>query len=101
MNYQSYQNLMLLTSSNTKRTLMHLCMFTNSAQSPKLKTVYRHKNSFEPLTRVSRMGLGSFVDINILYIIKITLLSFFIFPNLLNQIYTNAKTPKRKLGSFV
>ena len=99
MNYQSYQNLMLLTSSNTKRTLMHLCMFTNAAQSPKLKTVYRHKNSFEPLTRGSRMGLGSFVDINILYIIKITLLSFF--PNLLNQIYTNAKTPKRKLGSFV
>ena len=32
MNYQNYQNLMLLTSSDTKRTLMHLLLFTNSAQ---------------------------------------------------------------------
>ena len=31
-NYQNYQNLMLLTSSDTKRTLMHLLWFTNSAQ---------------------------------------------------------------------
>ena len=28
----NYQNLMLLTSSDTKRTLMHLLLFTNSAQ---------------------------------------------------------------------
>ena len=28
----NYQNLMLLTSSETKRTLMHLLLFTNSAQ---------------------------------------------------------------------
>ena len=28
---QNYQNLMLLTSSDTKRTLMHLFLFTNSA----------------------------------------------------------------------
>ena len=32
MNLQNYQNLMLLTSSDTKRTLMHLLLFTNSAQ---------------------------------------------------------------------
>ena len=32
MNYQNYQDLMLLTFSNTKRTLMHLFLFTNSAQ---------------------------------------------------------------------
>ena len=31
VNYQKYQNLMLLTSSDTKRTLMHLLLFTNSA----------------------------------------------------------------------
>ena len=31
-NYQNFQNLMLLTSSATKRTLMHLFLFTNSAQ---------------------------------------------------------------------
>ena len=32
VNYQNYQNLMLITSSDTKRTLMHLILFTNSAQ---------------------------------------------------------------------
>ena len=32
VNYQNYQNLMLLTSLDTKRTLMHLFLFTNSAQ---------------------------------------------------------------------
>ena len=31
-NYQNYQNVMLLTSSDTKRTLLHLFLFTNSAQ---------------------------------------------------------------------
>ena len=31
-NYQNYQNLMPLTSSDTKRTLMHLFLFTNFAQ---------------------------------------------------------------------
>ena len=30
--YQNYQNLMLLTFSYTKRTMMHLFLFTNSAQ---------------------------------------------------------------------
>ena len=32
VNYQNDQNLMLLTSSDTKRTLMHLFLITNSAQ---------------------------------------------------------------------
>ena len=32
VNYQNYQNLMLLSSSETKRTLMHLFLFTNSSQ---------------------------------------------------------------------
>ena len=32
VNYPNFQNLMLLTSSDTKRTLMHLFLFTNSAQ---------------------------------------------------------------------
>ena len=32
VNYQNYQNLMLLTPSDTKRTMMHLLLFTNSAQ---------------------------------------------------------------------
>ena len=32
VNYQNFQNLMLLTYSNTKRKLMHLFLFTNSAQ---------------------------------------------------------------------
>jgi len=32
VNIQNYQNLMLLTSSDTKRTLMHLFFFANSTQ---------------------------------------------------------------------
>ena len=32
VNYQNYQTSMLLTYSDTKRTLMHLFLFTNSAQ---------------------------------------------------------------------
>ena len=32
VNYHNYQKLMLLTSSDTKRTVMHLFLFTNSAQ---------------------------------------------------------------------
>ena len=32
VNFQNYQSLMLLYSSDTKRTLMHLFLFTNSAQ---------------------------------------------------------------------
>ena len=32
VNYQNYQNSILLTSSDTKRTLMHLFLFTNSPQ---------------------------------------------------------------------
>ena len=32
VNYQNHQNSMLLTSSDTKRTLMHLFLFTNSAR---------------------------------------------------------------------
>ena len=32
MNYQNYLNLMRLTSTDTERTMMHLFLFTNSAQ---------------------------------------------------------------------
>ena len=32
VNYQNFQNVMLLTSSDTKRTLIHLFLFTKSAQ---------------------------------------------------------------------
>ena len=32
VNYQNYQNSMLFTSSDTKRTLRHLFLFTNSVQ---------------------------------------------------------------------
>jgi len=39
VNYQNYQNSILLTSSDTKRTLRHLFLFTNSAQR-KLVSMY-------------------------------------------------------------
>ena len=38
MNYQNYPNLMLLTSSDTKRKLIHLFLFTNSAQRELVST---------------------------------------------------------------
>jgi len=41
VNYQNYQNSMLLTSSDTKRTLMHLFLFTNSAQRELVSYVRR------------------------------------------------------------
>ena len=40
VNYQNYQNLMLLTSSDTKRTLMHLFLFKNSAHKRTGYNVY-------------------------------------------------------------
>ena len=39
VNYQNYQNLMLLISSYTKRTLMHLFLFTNS-EKKELVSIY-------------------------------------------------------------
>ena len=43
VNYQSYQTFMLFTSSVTKRTLMHLFLFTNSAQR-ELVSICTHYN---------------------------------------------------------
>ena len=40
VNFQNYQNSMLLTSSDTRRTLMHLFLFTNSAWRELKRTVY-------------------------------------------------------------
>ena len=61
------------------------------------------KTSFE--IRVSRMGAGSFVDINI-FVMKyyVTLFSFFIFSVFFEshkKIYTNFEIPKRKLEGFI
>jgi hypothetical protein len=60
------------------------------------------KTSFK--TRVSWMGLGSFVDIN-LFVMKYYFIDFLnifhFFRTSLIKIYTNVKTPKWKLGSFV
>ena len=59
------------------------------------------KTSYE--TRVSRMGLGSFVDINIFgkNVILFSYFIFSIFSNLSNQYLHKCLTPKRKLGNFV
>ena len=45
LNYLNYQNLMLLTSSDTKRTLMHLFLFTNSVQR-ELVSIYTQSISY-------------------------------------------------------
>ena len=52
-------------------------------------------------TRVLRMGLGSFVDINILVIKYLFLHILHFFSNLSNQNLQNVKTPKRILKGFV
>ena len=41
VNYQDYQNLMLFTSSDTKQTLMHLSLFTNSPRENLFQYVRR------------------------------------------------------------
>ena len=69
--------------------------------SPKLKTGYIvMKTSFK--TRILRMGLGSFVDINIFVMKHFYSVSSYspFFSNLLNQNLQNVKTPTRKLESF-
>ena len=71
-------------------------------QSPKLKTKYRYENQFwNPGFKNGVMG--SLVDINILIWTVFYLISSYspFFKISLFKIYTNVKTPKRKLGSFV
>jgi len=51
---------MLLTSSDTKRTLMHLFLFTNSTQSPKFKRVSLNKTREFPF-----WGLNIYVDFDL------------------------------------
>ena len=70
--------------------------------TPEPKTTrYRYKTSFE--TRVSRIGLGSFVDINIFvmkynYFYLLYVLHFF---KSLKSKSIQMLTPKRKLDGFV
>ena len=40
MNYQNYKNLILLTSSDTKQTVMHLFLFTKSVQRELVFNMY-------------------------------------------------------------
>ena len=46
VNYQNFQNLILLTSSDTRRTLMHLFMLTNSAQRELISICTQRKFKF-------------------------------------------------------
>ena len=60
VNYQNYQNSMLLTSSDTRRSLMHLFLFTTSPQSPKFKRVSLNETLEFPL-----WGLSISVDFDL------------------------------------
>ena len=66
-------------------------------QSPKLKTMYRHKTQYRKLGFM--MGSESFVDTNNISCGFFT--SYFCFCFLKFKIYANARTPPKKLGSFV
>jgi len=67
VNYQNFQNLMLLTSSDTKRTLMHLFLFTNSAQrepflalhSWSMGNIYEPGSTFKGFHRAITIIIGS------------------------------------------
>ena len=70
--------------------------------SPKLKTGYRNENQFR--TRVSRMSLSSFVDINI-FVLKYYVFQFLyilhFFESLKSKSSQMLRPPKRKLDGFV
>ena len=46
VNHQNYQNLMLLTSSDTKRTLMHLLLFTAQREMVAICTQSIHNHNW-------------------------------------------------------
>ena len=97
--YQTKLNWFFVNKQDRQYHAVHMYT-TDRAQNLKQGIVM--KTSFE--TRVSRMGLGSFVDINIFVMKYFFLLSFFtfsIFVKSLKSNLQNVKTPKRKLGSFV
>ena len=72
----------------------------NTIQSLKIKTGYRYGNQFWNL--VSRMGLGSFVDINI-FIMKNYVIQFLHILHLFKSLKSKSKqkTTKRKIKGFV
>ena len=69
MNYQNYQNLMLFTPSDTKRTMMHLLLFTNSAQRVYVLRVYANSIHFPCIT--SLVVLVLFESFKFLYFLEI------------------------------
>ena len=85
-----------------QRKLFQKCTHLLHCRAQNLRQGIVIKTSFK--TRVLRMGLGSFVDINIfvdeIFFYLFSLYSPFLL-NLLNQNLQNIKTPKRNLESFV
>ena len=69
VNYKNYQNLLLLTPSDTKRTLMHLLLFTNSAQRVYVLRVYANSIHFPCIT--SLVVLVLFESFKFLYFLEI------------------------------
>ena len=64
MNFQNYQNQILLTSSDTKRTLMHLFFFTNSSHRENwfqyVRRVYTTAINFPCISTLQKMRLLQF-----------------------------------------
>ena len=87
--------------SNLQRTTVFI-MLVPGQFDQNLRQGIVLKTSFK--TRVSRMRLGSFVNINI-FVMKYCFIQFVYILNFFRiseiKINTNVKTPKRKLGSFV
>ena len=88
--------------SNLQRTTVFIILVPGQYRDQNLRQGIVLKTSFK--TRVSRMGLGSFVNINI-FVMKYCFIQFVYILNFFRiseiKINTNVKTPKRKPGSFV
>ena len=68
VNYQNCQNLMLLTFSDTKRTLSHLFLFTNSAQEnwfQYVHRVYTTANNFHCITFLAQSKSEKIMRLNL------------------------------------
>ena len=67
MHYQNYQNLMLLIPSDTKRTLMHLFLFTNSE-----RTGFNMYAEYTQL-QLTFLALHSWAQLTIQFMLKVRL----------------------------
>ena len=88
VHYQNYQNSMLLTSSDMKRTLMYLFLFTNSAR----------ENRFQYVRRVyaTAINFPCIITLGVVYLWLLTTINFvFFFAKSFNKTFIDHTQGKR------